>query len=280
MIRRLFLLTLCLLALSGCSVSCPAESPSTKPQATITVTPGPDEPPLSSADPLPGTEPSLPPEPSAVPYDYSLPAPESLEVDNSWFADAVFLGDSRTDGLRLYGGITDGEFICYKGLMCQDFSTKACISVGGEKLTPQQALERKQYGKVFVMLGLNELGFTAANFAEDYAALIDTVRAAQPDAALYVQSIIPINTQKAREKNQPYYITNETIAAFNAEIVRLSAEKQVFFVNVAESLIDETGELPYEAATDGIHFTKSYYQTWFSYLKTHTVDSEHLEAAT
>lgn len=279
MIRRLFLFCLCLLLLSACSVSCPVESPPVEVQNAPVVTPGPNDPPLSPADSLPGTEPSLPPEPSVEPYDYSLPAPEREEVDMDWFADAVFVGDSRTDGLRLYGGIEGADFICYKGLISREFSTKTCISLGGEKVTPQAALEQKRYGKVYVMLGLNELGFAVEAFAEDYAALLDALRQAQPEAAIYVQPVVPINTQKAKEKDQPYYVTNEKIAQFNAEIVRLAQEKRMIFVNVAEGLTDGSGELPYDSATDGIHFTRAWYQVWSSYLKTHTVDPERLEAA-
>lgn len=271
----------CLALLCACSVACPV-SPSASdvptPDASA-VTPGPDAPPMAITAPLPGTEPSLPPEPEVEPYDYALPAPESDEVGDDWFADAVFLGDSRTDGLRLYGGITEADFICYKGLMCREFDNKRCISDSGKKITPQAALTKKQYGKVFLMLGLNELGFATETFAEDYAALIDAVRAAQPEAVLYVQSIVPINDRKSREKNQPYYVTNEKITAFNAEITRLCEEKQVILVDTAAGLSDETGELPYEAATDGVHFTKAWYQNWYTYLKTHTVDPERLEAA-
>ena len=38
-------------------------------------------------------------------YDFSQPAPERDAVDNSYFADAAFVGDSRTDGFLIYSGI-------------------------------------------------------------------------------------------------------------------------------------------------------------------------------
>ena len=39
----------------------------------------------------------VPPAPAAPLYDFSQPAPEGEAVDNSYFADAAFVGDSRTD---------------------------------------------------------------------------------------------------------------------------------------------------------------------------------------
>ena len=283
------LLALCLALLSACSAgagsqiaaffSTPA-SPSLSEQPSPNLSPSPLSPPAEPTALPPGTEPSLPPEPAVEPYDYSLPAPESEEVDVSWFEDAVFIGDSRTDGLRIYGGVSEPDFICYKGLMCMDFDQRACITSGDQKITPKAALEKKSYGKIFVMLGLNELDFAVETFAADYADLIDQIRAVQPDAVLYCQSLVPVNDQKAREKNQPHYVTNEKIAAFNAEVVRITQEKQVILVDVAAGLTDENGILPYDATHDGVHFNRALYQEWFAYLQKHTVDPQRLEAVT
>jgi hypothetical protein len=71
--------------------------------------------PVPAPPPAPETPPaSEPPRPTAPPeetvsaaplYDFSQPAPEDGEAEEDYFSDAVFLGDSRTDGLRLYSGI-------------------------------------------------------------------------------------------------------------------------------------------------------------------------------
>ena len=200
-------------------------------------------------------------------------------MEDSWFQDAVFVGDSRTDGLRLYGGVKEADFICYKGLTTFEFDNKACIERDGKKVTALDALKSKEYKKVYVMLGLNELGYTTEAFAEGYAALIDQVRQAQPNAVLYFQSVVPVNSQKCAEKNQPSYISNEKVAQFNAEITRLAEEKQVIFLDVADGLTDENGVLPYDSTSDGVHFSRSWYQTWYSYVKSHTVDPERLEVS-
>lgn len=260
---------LCALAVGGLTACAPAEAmtPYPSPSQTVPATP----------EPTPTPAPTPSPEPTPTPYDYTQPAPESAEVAGEWFADAVFIGDSRTDGLRLYSGITGTDFISYKGLTSFEFDSKKCIAAGEEKVTALEALGKKDYAKVYVMLGLNELGYSVEEFSAEYSQLIDTVRAVQPNAALYFQSIIPANTQKAKEKNQPPYITNEKIAAFNAEISRLCQEKKVIFLNVSEGLTDETGEPPYEATTDGVHFTRNWYKEWYAYLRTHTVDPDTLE---
>lgn len=249
-------------------------------QYTLQPDAAPAQPPVSvqPKEPLSPPPSQVPlPTPTPPPYDYAQPVPENGEVDGEWFADAIFLGDSRTDGLRLYGGITEAEFICYKGLICQQFSTKACIDLNGTKVTAEEALRAKSCGKVFVMLGLNEMGFSPEAFAADYAVLIDTVKAAQPEADLYFQTVLPVNEQRRAEAGLASYFNNEKVAAFNAEIARLCEEKQVYLVNVSEGVCDETGQLPYDKTHDGVHLSKTWYQQWYAYLRTHTVDSEPTE---
>lgn len=103
--------------------------------------------------------PSAAPEPTPVPapaLDFSLPAPETGAVEDDWFSDAVFLGDSRSDGLRLYSGIRGADFLAYKSLMVFQVTgtggvdAKAIPKNGvGDKKTALAWLEEKQYGKVY-----------------------------------------------------------------------------------------------------------------------------------
>ena len=219
---------------------------------------------------------SAPSSDSAAPsgaYDFTQPAPETDPVDDSWFDDAVFLGDSRTDGLRLYGGIPGADFIQHTGITVFDIDTKDRIRIDGQTYTMMEALGLKQYGKVYVMLGINELGYFNDNaFATAYANMVDEIRAIQPDAVVYLQNLVSVNPDKCKANNQPYYVTNEQIAVYNGIIADIAAEKHAVLVDVNAALVDGSGILPAEGTTDGVHFTKDYYIKWYDYLKIHTVD--------
>ena len=227
-----------------------------------------------SAEPTPAPTPTPTPTPTPEPYDYTLPVPESPAVDDRWFADAVFIGDSRTDGLRLYSGIQNADFLCYKGLtIFEVMNDKAVIAADDGKISVFQALEQKQYAKVYLMLGLNELGyFNDQGFADTYGVMVDRLKELQPDADIYLQALIPVSTEKCLQTKQPYYVTNEQIAIYNEIIEEIAAEKEVYLLNVKEVMVNEDGELPVDASADGIHFHKEGYQTWYEYLKTHTVE--------
>lgn len=262
----------------------PSETVIPSPSDPLPPTPSPSETAPGSAGQEDGGASVAPPTESAAPsdsaapsgsYDFTQPAPETDAVDDSWFDDAVFLGDSRTDGLRLYGGVPGADFIQHTGITVFDVDTKDRIRIDGQTYTMMEALGLKQYGKVYVMLGINELGYFNDNaFATAYADMVDEIRAIQPDAVVYLQNLVSVNPDECAANNQPYYVTNEKIAVYNDIIADVAAEKHAVLVDVNAALVDETGVLPAEGSTDGVHFTKDYYIKWYDYLKIHTVDPE------
>ncbi len=207
-------------------------------------------------------------------YDFSQPVPESEPVEDAYFADAVFIGDSRTDGFRLFSGLEEGDYIVETGLSVFKVETEE-VKVGKEEMTVPQALERKAYGKVYVCLGLNELGMRDdQGYYDHYAAFVDLIRAAQPTATVYVQLLIPVNAQKCGEKGIADYINNDQIAVYNGLLRQLAQDKRVFLTDPAQVIVDETGQPPYDAVADGVHFQKEPYQQWLDYLKRHTIQED------
>ena len=232
-------------------------------------------PPAASAA-LPG---ETPPAPTPA-VDFTQPAPETTAVEDDWFSDAVFIGDSRTDGLRLYSGIRGADFLAYKSLMIfhvvgndrVDRRAVPCNGVGDKK-TVLDWLDEKQYAKVYLMFGVNELGYgDDAAFTEAFSRAVDEVRARQPEAVVYLQSLVPIEPEKARKTNPAPWLNNDNVARYNDLLRQVCADKGAVYVDVAAALTDEEGVLPPEGTTDGIHFTRSWYERWYACLKTHTVD--------
>ncbi len=122
------------------------------------------------------------------------------------------------------------------------------------------------YDKVFLIFGENELGWTNTQaFYDGYGEVIDAVRERQPDATVYIQSILPVSAEVS-EKNIDC-TNNERILEFNDMLKKLSEEKNAIYLDVASVMMDESGNLPEEAATDGIHPGIEYYKKWADYLK-------------
>lgn len=223
------------------------------------------------AAPTPTPLPTPTPAPTPTPYDYARPVPEAPAVEDSWFQDAAFLGDSRTEGLLFYTAIRPAGPFAYRGLNAQTIRTKAFVKGHGRKETALEALKEGQFSKVYLMLGINELGWwSPEQFSRQYGDLIDLVRAAQPDAQIYLQTLIPVTAAKSAEG----VFTNLRLQAFNQVIRALSLEKQVYLVDVWSAFADAQGVLPAGQSSDGIHLYPRDYEQWLSYLKVHTVPRE------
>ena len=93
--------------------------------------PGQSLPEEKSPAPLPEQDPSSP----AETYDFTRPAPERAPVDNSYFQNAAFVGDSRTDGFLIYSGIGTGKNLTSNGLSIFKLGEKKALTIDGEKYT-------------------------------------------------------------------------------------------------------------------------------------------------
>lgn len=273
----------CLLLIPSAGQSAPPAAevtPSVQPEVTPSA-------PVTEPSAAPSESPAVEPTPTATPapspaavFDFTQPVPESAPVEMDYFSDALFIGDSRTDGLQIYSGIKGATFYCYKGLNIFDMSKRQVVEMNGGKYTVVEALEKgPQYKKIYISLGVNELGYPGTDsFYKAFKSFLEEVKAAQPDAIIYLQNLVPVNPEICAQKKQPSYVNNDRVADFNSVFPKLAEECQVALVDVKTALSDENGILPAEATVDGVHFTKAWYQKWLEYLMCHTVTPEAYQA--
>lgn len=201
-------------------------------------------------------------------YDYTAPVPESDPVDDSYFDKVVFVGDSRTQGFVLYSGLTNLTAYADRGLTVESAATKEIVPGENGKHTVLDALKlNEDCQAVYMMFGINELGWTYSNvFVEKYAALVDAVRENHPSVEIYLQSILPVSAEKSASDK---YINNSRIQEYNDLIRQLAADKQVYYLDLYSVFADESGALPGDAASDGVHLKKAYCEKWLDYLRNH-----------
>ncbi len=236
-----------------------------------TAAPGATTPPAPNATPVRNGQ-GLAERASDIGRDIAVP--QSAAVDDSYFDDAIFVGDSRTDGpedvLRparvplLERGGTDGHKVL----------PDRFVVLNGQYLTVGEALEQADYSKVYIMLGMNELGWVyESNYAEEYARIIDVIQSTHPDAEIYVQSIIPVSKwlDSNPDANRGYNTMANVIRLQKALVEMVKGKSGVHYVNVAECMEDAEGYLFSDSTEDGLHLNAEYCRTWMQYLRTHTV---------
>ncbi len=198
---------------------------------------------------------------------YSSLVPESDAVSDEWFNDAVFIGDSRIVGLSMHSGLKS-TWYAQVGLHISNLDKKAFIPSDGDDITVMDALKKNSdFKKVYVSVGLNELGWSSVSmFGSIYAGAIDNIRAILPDAKIYVINIIPLTASSSAVT----YDGNPRVREYNDILRGLCDEKGIFYLDLYSAFADENGNLPDEFSADGVHLTKNGYIKWADYLRTHT----------
>lgn len=221
----------------------------------------------SSQEPSSEAESPSQPKPEPEPPFVSK-VPASERAASTYFDDAVFVGDSITTGIQLYGMMANTTVLAGTGINLDTLYTSQVVKQeDGTRITIMDGLRNKKFKKVYILLGGNEVRDVEQDiFISRYRKVLADVAALQPDALIYVQSITPVT------KANNYNMDNERIDKFNDALIQLCDEEQYHYVNIAEAMKGEDGMLPDAASPkDGMHFGPEYYTKWFDYLKTHTV---------
>ena len=74
-------------------------------------------------------------------------------------SNALFIGDSRTVGLSEYSQIDGADFFANVGMSVYNIHDKTVSVPTVGKVTLTQLLKNKKYDKIYVMLGINEIGY-------------------------------------------------------------------------------------------------------------------------
>lgn len=203
---------------------------------------------------------SATPTPAPDPKDI----PTEGNVDNKFYKNSAFVGNSFADGMEMYELVDGADYFARIGLNVKDAMTLSTST--GIVSVIEELNSEKEYNKIFLMFGENELGWNDADtFKACYKTLINKVKEYQSSAQIYLLSITPI-TKKVSDLNENGE-TKENIALFNEKILETAKETNVNFVDIYTPLADENGNLPPEAASDGIHFNEKYYKKCLVYIQ-------------
>lgn len=192
--------------------------------------------------------------------------PKTEKKDSSYFSTAIFIGDSRVEGLMLYGSLYDADYIYEKGLSIFKYFEHE-FPINGKKQTAAAYMESKAgaFKDIYIALGLNESGYPLDSFISRYRKLVEHIKKHHADANIYVHALLPV----AASLDSHSYINNKNLQKFNAALAKLSLDLGVFYIDPSPSLVDENGAIPEGVSYDGIHYDKVYVDKWQEYLQTH-----------
>ena len=190
-------------------------------------------------------------------------------VDESYFKDALFIGDSRLQGFGFWSGLP-ATYYCATGFHIYKYETTKVVQTENGKVPIFDAMPYDAFTKIYIKVGLNELGYgTEENFEQTYAQLIAKLREYEPRAIIYVHAILPVTAQKS-ETDKAH--NNPNIVRRNAALKEFAKSQKAYFLDAGPVLSDDEGNLKPEMTSDGIHLKPEYMKIWREYLCEHAVE--------
>jgi len=196
------------------------------------------------------------------------PAPSFVKSDASYFDDALFIGDSRTVGLFEYGTFKNADFFCTTGMSVYKLGT-ATVSIDGiGKTSLDNLFSQKSYSKIYIMLGINEIGYDFDNTITKYGEWLDYIEEKQPDVLIFIQSNLHVTKSRSESDG---YVNNQMIDRFNKSISKFANDKNRFYIDINEFFDDGEGNLPEDYTSDSTHVYAKHYAEWCDWLCTKTI---------
>lgn len=186
-------------------------------------------------------------------------------VERDYFDDALFVGDSRTVGIMEYGGLENATFFADSGMSVYGLPFKKITIPDTGKVTFEELLEQKKFGKIYLMLGLNELGYRFDATQQKYRDTVNKIRELQEDAIIYLCANMHV-TEEQSGKDAIY--NNTKVNQMNDMISGLADGETIFYIDINELFDDEAGSLSSEYSSDAFHVYGKHYVEWVDWLCT------------
>lgn len=182
----------------------------------------------------------------------------SFSMDNS-----LFIGDSRTVGLMEYSQMKDVDFFCTVGMSVFNIYDDAISVSNIGKVTLSELLDSKKYDRIYIMLGVNEMGYKFEKILEKYKELIQFIKEKEPDTTIFLQANLHVTSERSDYDDT---FNNKSINRLNTALSKLANQKDIFYIDVNPLFDDENGDLSADKSSDNTHLYAKYYKEWGQWI--------------
>lgn len=197
--------------------------------------------------------------------------PKTDDMGEEYLSKIIFIGDSRTYGLKYYKVIPGRQvWVPANGTLYISAATKAKIVYEtGEEMTIQEAAKLRQPEIIMISLGIN--GIAALNEKQfDYSlrTLIEQIREVSPGTHIILNSMYPVSDFYENMRS----INNDKIQEGNRWILAIAEKYNCKFLDSYSVLLDSNGFLDKDYQNgDGLHPNKEGYKLLAEYFRTHAL---------
>ena len=140
--------------------------------------------------------------------------------------------------------------------------TEVYVSGVGD-VFPSGLLSSRQYGKIYLMLGINEVGNALESTVDSYTRLVEWIQSKQPEADIFIQGNLHVSK---RRSDSDKMVNNQAINGLNRELSKLADDEKVFYLDANVIFDDENGALGADKTGDSTHLYAKYYPRWGEWI--------------
>ncbi len=203
-------------------------------------------------------------------YNYAEPVPPSDAIEDSYFDDVLFAGDSRMGCMYLWGTIPNAqvEYVTSLNLWLIDSMPLDNHSDG---MTMYDALEQTEKNNVYLLFGINEIRSNEEYFEswafEQYQSLLTMMREKNPNVNIYI--LLTYHPRSISGLPEP--ALSEHLDWVNSRLAKLADMNYVYYLDLNNGMTDEEGLIRDEYVGDGLHLGPTGTHALEDYIKTHVV---------
>ena len=241
-----------------------AEAQPEAPFAELFGTPGPG----AEATPMPVLQGNIPweaeatvPVPERIEDDRPVDEPlEPVAVDESYFDHTLFIGDSKTDGMRMWARLGDAHYFCGTSYSVYNIGKKKSTDKAFKNASLADVLRKYQYDQIYIILGYNESGYPYENLMKQFEYVISNVHKAQPQARIILHGVMHASQRVSKKYS---YYSPKNLEKINDGLRAMADEWDgMYYVDCNPAFCDENGYLLSKVTNDGEHLTPDYTRQW------------------
>ena len=187
-----------------------------------------------------------------------------------YFTDALMIGDSRFVGLQLYGGddLKDATWFAATSMGVYNYAKSEVEVQGIGKISLADLLAKQKFGKIYVCLGINQIGYGMEAHEAKFDDFVDMLRTAAPHAKIILVSNLHVAKERS-DKDES--CNNGRINELNAYLAKMQNSTGIFYIECNQLFDDADGAMNKEYTSDNTHLYAKHYPTWAAYLRTHAI---------
>ena len=206
-------------------------------------------------------------QPDAAAEPEAEPQPEEdspfRTVDESYFSDALFIGDARVDGLRLYAPFDGADYFCTTEMTLTDCLDVKIPVEGRGETTLSQLLSHRRYGKIYISLGINEMGYDLDYLVNQFDTVYEALREAEPDAIIYIMANLHVTKSYAEAEA---IFQSDRVDELNRRFGEYADGLHSYYIDENTIFDDAEGYLVSSYTDDETLLSGKYYKLWAEFL--------------